>query len=60
MPIRLDKGPKGEPQFRFRQMNGSKEERVYRLTQTVVRRVREPGDTIKKSAHASSVKSAKP
>jgi hypothetical protein len=47
MPIRLDKSPKGEPEFRFRQMNGPKEERVYRLTQTVVRRVREPGETVK-------------
>ena len=44
MPVRVDKGPKGEPEFRFRQMNGPKEERVYHLTQTVVRRVREPGD----------------
>jgi hypothetical protein len=60
MPIRLDKGPKGEPEFRFRQTTGPKEERVYRLTQTVVRRVREPGDTAKKPAHASSIKSAKP
>jgi Bacterial SH3 domain len=60
MPIRLDKGPKGEPEFRFRQMIGPKEERVYRLTQTVVRRIREPGDTTKKTAHAGSVKSAKP
>jgi hypothetical protein len=60
MPIRLDKGPKGEPEFRFREMNAPKEDRVYRLTQTVVRRVREPGDTSKKTAHASSAKSAKP
>jgi len=50
MPIRIGKGPKGEPEFRFRQMSGAKEERVYRLTQTVVRRVREPGDTSRKSA----------
>jgi hypothetical protein len=47
MPIRVDKGPKGEPEFRFRQLAGAKEERLYRLTQTVVRRVREPGDTAK-------------
>ena len=52
MPIRLDKGPKDEPEFRFRQMEGAKEERVYRLTQTVVRRVREPGDVPRKSAKA--------
>jgi len=42
MPIRLAKGPKDEPEFRFRQMDTAKEERVYRLTQTVVRRVRDP------------------
>jgi hypothetical protein len=41
LPVRLDKGPKGEPEFRFRVMDGNKEERVYRLIQTVVRRVRE-------------------
>ena len=52
MPIRLDKGPKDEPEFRFRQMEGAKEERVYRLTQTVVRRIREPGDVPRKSAKA--------
>jgi len=52
MPIRLDKGPKGEPEFRFRQMIGAKEERVYRLMQTVVRRIREPGDTGRKSRPA--------
>jgi SH3-like domain-containing protein len=60
MPIRQDKGPKGEPEFRFRQMSGAKEERVYSLTQTVVRRVREPGDTNKRTPRASSAKSAKP
>ncbi len=54
MPIRLGKGPKGEPEFRFQQMSGAKEERVYRMTQTVVRRVREPGDTGRKSAPASA------
>jgi hypothetical protein len=57
MPIRLEKGPKGEPQFRFRVMNGSKEERVYRLIQTVVRRIREGGDVPGKRG---SPKPAKP
>ena len=51
LPVRLGKGPKGEPEFRFRVMNGHKEERVYRLLQTVVRRVRD-------AEHAG--KSAKP
>jgi len=43
LPVRVGKGPKGEPEFRFRVMDGNKEERVYRLNQTVVRRVREAG-----------------
>ena len=46
IPIHLGKGPKGEPEFRFLQMGGSREERVYRLMQTVVRRVREGGDKL--------------
>jgi len=58
MPIRVDKGPKGEPEFRFRQMNGPKEERVYHLTQTVVRGVRKPGD-IRSKPGANSAKAAK-
>ncbi|HEY4816376.1 MAG TPA: SH3 domain-containing protein [Candidatus Acidoferrum sp.] len=59
MPVRLAKGPKGEPEFRFRQMSGPKEERVYRLTQTVVRRVREPGELPRKHATTSSAKAVK-
>jgi hypothetical protein len=38
-------------------MNGPKEERVYRLTQTVVRRVRQPGD-IPSKPRANSAKAA--
>lgn len=57
LPIRIEKGPKGEPEFRFRVMNGNKEERVYRLMQTVVRRVREPGEVSNKRV---GVKAAKP
>ncbi len=41
LPIEVGKGPKGEPEFRFHVMEGAKEERVYHLIQTVVRRVRE-------------------
>jgi hypothetical protein len=53
MPVRVGKGPKGEPEFRFQQMEGKKE-RVYHLIQTVVRRVREgePGSG-KKAAKAA-------
>jgi hypothetical protein len=57
LPIRLDKGPKGEPEFRFHVMGGKKEERVYRLMQTVVRRIREPGES---SGKRGSTKQAKP
>ncbi len=41
LPITIGKGPQGEPEFRFHDMDGDKEERVYHLVQTVVRRVRE-------------------
>lgn len=57
MPMRVGKGPKGEPEFRFRVMDGNKEEHVYRLNQTVVRRVRE-GDNA--SSKRGPVKPAKP
>lgn len=45
LPIALEKGPKGEPEFRFRTQTN--EERVYNLIQTVVRRVRESGEKSK-------------
>jgi hypothetical protein len=48
IPIRLSKGPKGEPEFRFLEMGGARQERAYRLMQTVVRRVHE-GETPPKS-----------
>jgi len=57
LPIRLGKGPKDEPEFRFHVMDGKKEERVYRLIQTVVRRVREPGEV---SGKRGSTKMGKP
>jgi len=58
MPVRIGTGPKGEPEFRFhsseanlpaRKAQGANaqisnnDERVYRLIQTVVRRIREDG-----------------
>jgi len=57
LPVRLGTGPSGEPEFRFRMLDGKKEERVYRLIQTVVRRIREPGEV---SARRGSAKIAKP
>ena len=53
MPVRTGTGPKGEPEFRFRSTDlnpparnsqvGNNDERVYRLIQTVVRRIHEDG-----------------
>jgi hypothetical protein len=57
MPVRVGRGPKDEPEFRFRVMDGKKEERVYRLMQTVVRRVREGDDA---SGKRDAVKATKP
>jgi len=57
LPIRLGQGPKGEPEFHFRVMDRDKEDRVYRLMQTVVRRIRQPGESPSKrlaSKHGKS------
>jgi hypothetical protein len=56
MPVRVGKGPKGEPEFRFRVMDGNKEERVYHLNQTVVRRIREGDDAFGKRGPAKPPK----
>lgn len=40
LPVQVGKGSKGEPEFRFHERDGNKEERVYRLMQTVIRRER--------------------
>jgi len=56
LPVRIDKGPKGEPEFRFQEMDGNKEERVYHLMQTVVRRIREGTDGAKKPSRAAAAK----
>jgi hypothetical protein len=53
LPVLVGKSPKGDPEFRFREMNGNREERVYRLMQTVVRRIREDGAVTKKSSRAA-------
>jgi Bacterial SH3 domain len=51
IPVRLSKGPKDEPEFRLHVADGS-EDRVYRLYQTVVRRVREGDDAARKPGAA--------
>lgn len=57
LPIRMGKGTKGEPEFRFHEMGGAKAERVYHLIQTVVRREREEGAP-RSSAKKSTAKAA--
>ena len=69
MPVRIGTGPKGEPEFRFRSKDvipsagnsqvAHNDERVYRLIQTVVRRIREDGSIAlpKKSKGASKANS---
>jgi hypothetical protein len=47
LPITLGKGPKGEPEFRFHTVDAPKEERVYRLIQTVVRRIRDGNQVVR-------------
>jgi hypothetical protein len=54
LPILVGKSPKGEPEFRFHVMNAGKEERVYHLVQTVVRRVRDESATKKSFAKKAS------
>ena len=49
MPVRTSKTAKGEPEFRFRTKDGGGTERVYRLMQTVVRRIGESGTPVKKT-----------
>jgi len=69
MPVRIGTGPKGEPEFRFRSNDvipsaghsqvANNDARVYRLIQTVVRRIREDGSIAlpKKSKVASKANS---
>jgi hypothetical protein len=58
LPVRIAKGPNSEPEFRFHVMDGDKNERVYRLIQTVVRRIREGGEAPRKPAHGVTAKPA--
>ncbi|HKV23705.1 MAG TPA: SH3 domain-containing protein [Candidatus Acidoferrum sp.] len=49
LPVAIGKSDKGEPEFRFKEMD-SQQPRVYRLIQTVVRRIRQPGEADKRTA----------
>ena len=44
LPIRAGKSLTGDPEFRFNEMGAPGSERVYRMRQTIVRRVREAGE----------------
>jgi len=54
-PVRIGKDAKGEPEFRFHIM-GDPDERVYRLIQTVVRRVKEEGGSSKRPPQKAKTK----
>ncbi|MGB7284886.1 MAG: SH3 domain-containing protein [Candidatus Acidiferrum sp.] len=41
LPVEIGKSAKSEPEFRFHELNDPQDQRVYRLMQTVVRRIRE-------------------
>lgn len=58
LPIRISKGPKNEPEFRFHEMDGKRSDRAYRLMQTVVRRMREEGESGGKNGSAKPKKRA--
>jgi hypothetical protein len=58
LPIRMARSPKNEPEFRFHVIDGDKDEHVYRLMQTVVRRIREDGAVAVKKNAPKSAKNA--
>jgi SH3-like domain-containing protein len=59
LPVRIGKGPNDEPEFRFHPLDGGKEDRVYRLIQTVVRRIPQGDEAIKKAARSTAKPSTK-
>ena len=54
LPVRIGKSAAGQPEFRFMNADDRKNARVYRLMQTVVRRVREGDDAGKAQATGKS------
>ena len=54
LPIELGKGPKGEPEFHF--LTAANERRTYRLSQTVLRRVRESSSAVPKTRPSQAKK----
>jgi hypothetical protein len=56
LPVRVGKSPAGDPEFRFGEMGALGTERVYRMRQTIVRRVREEGEGKSRTAARLPVK----
>ncbi|HTQ98156.1 MAG TPA: SH3 domain-containing protein [Candidatus Acidoferrum sp.] len=54
LPIQVGKGSKGEPEFRFNEMGSNKEERIYHLVQTVIRRERLEGSPAPSKGHKAT------
>ena len=54
LPVITGKSAKGEPEFHFHVKDGAKEEHLYRLIQTVVRRIREDGSIRKPAANKTA------
>jgi hypothetical protein len=50
LPIQTAKSPAGQPEFRFYNADDAQHERLYRLMQTVVRRIRSEGEPAPKPA----------
>jgi len=60
LPIRVGRGYKNQPEFRFQVMDGDKGVRAYRLNQTVVRRIREEDDVSSKRGATKAAKAEQP
>jgi hypothetical protein len=59
LPVIVSKDAKGEPEFKFHTLDGGGEQRTYRLIQTVIHRIREPGEAPTKSNRAKPAKPGK-
>src|SRR3984957_14345877 len=59
LPVIVSKDAKGEPEFKFHTLDGYKQQSPYRPIQTVIRRIREPGEAPQKSTRAKPSKAAK-
>src|SRR5262249_39446176 len=59
LPVRVTKNENGQPEFRFHAMaSGEKSDRVYRLIQTVVRRIPQGDEALKKTNRSAPAKAA--